>query len=283
METLKETKKLADLLTTMYANITSLDLSFNEIQDDGAIAIGDSLKSHKALKELKLRECGITAKGAKALAGALSVNGVITFMDVSNNSIGDEGMRTIGKALLGTRTSKLGSLKCDAFELPVGATSLDLRGKRPIGSAAATLLAGVVKHNAVLKTVDVSHNSQIEGEAAQQLAAAALGSASLEMLSKVPIKEIREDKHTELNLNRKGLGSTEAIVLAKLLKGSGVLTDLNLKNNRIGPDGAKALARSLKVNAVLKSCDVRFNGLDEAAKNELRDAVKGREGFELLI
>ena len=70
----------------------------------------------------------------------------MTFVDLSGNLIGDEGMRTIGAALLSSATSKLGAIKCDAFGLPVGATSLDLSGKG-IGSAAGTLLAGVVKGN----------------------------------------------------------------------------------------------------------------------------------------
>jgi hypothetical protein len=76
----------------------------------------------------------------------------MTFVDVSGNAIGDEGMRTIGDALLSSTTSKLGAIKCDAFDLPIGATSLDLSGKR-IGSAAGTLLAGVVKGNASLAEV----------------------------------------------------------------------------------------------------------------------------------
>ena len=57
--------------------------------------------------------------------------------------------RAIGNALLSSTTSKLGALKCDAFDVPLTATSLDLRG-RSLGSAAATLLAGVIKFNGVL-------------------------------------------------------------------------------------------------------------------------------------
>ena len=62
------------------------------------------------------------------------------------------------------------------------------------------------------------------------------------MFSQIPIKEIREDKHTELSLGGRGLGPTEGMVLAALIQGSAVLTDLNLSSNHIGPDGAKALA-----------------------------------------
>ena len=80
------------------------------------------------------------------------VSAVLTYTDVSGNDIGDEGMLAIGNALLSSTTSKLGALKCDAFDLPLTATSLDFSGSR-LGSAAATLLAGVIKFSAVLTTL----------------------------------------------------------------------------------------------------------------------------------
>jgi hypothetical protein len=62
-----------------------------------------------------------------------------------------------------------------------------------------------------------------------------------------------------------------------------VLTNLNLHRNKIGPDGATALADALRVNAVLITCDVRFNNMGEEAKAVLQGAVKGREGFVLVL
>ena len=115
------------------------------------------------------------SEGIKAIAQSIAGNPMMTRVDVSGNSIGDDGMRTIGAALLSSTTSKLGAIKCDAFDLPVDATSLDLSGKR-IDSAAWTLLAGVVKGNALLKSV---HLSAIELGAANILAPAIRDSASL--------------------------------------------------------------------------------------------------------
>ena len=98
---------------------------------------------------------------------------------------------------------------------------------------AKAIAAGLSAGSAVLKNIDTRQNN-ISGEAAQQLAAAALGSASLEVLSEVPIKELREDKHRSLDLSEKGLGPTEGIVLAELTKVSGVFTELSVANNYIG-------------------------------------------------
>ena len=66
-------------------------------------------------------------------------------------------------------------------------------------------------------------------------------------------------------------------------KFSRVLTSLNLRSNRLDAEAGKALADALSVNAVMKKCDVSGNWLGEAAKRALRDAVKDRQAFELLV
>ena len=119
---------------------------------DGIKAIAESISVPPSVTSIDLRANELGPEGAKALAPAIRDSPSMTFVDLSGNSIGDEGMRTIGAALLSSATSKLGAIKCDAFGLPVGATSLDLSGKG-IGSAAGTLLAGVVKGNASVTSV----------------------------------------------------------------------------------------------------------------------------------
>jgi len=72
----------------------------------------------------------------------------------------------------------------------------------------------------------------------------------------VPIKELREDKLTELDLHGKGLGPAEGIVIAKLVAVTAVITSLDLSGNwlcgvdRIGrgtydATGIQALAATL--------------------------------------
>merc|ERR1712023_439032 len=94
-----------------------------------------------------------TNEGITALADALGVNGSLTVLDISGNQIGDEGMRAIGKSLLSSVTSKLGTLKCDAFNLPEAASTVIFN--KGIDPAAATLLAGVIKFNGSLTNLDL--------------------------------------------------------------------------------------------------------------------------------
>ena len=67
-----------------------------------------------------------------------------------------------------------------------------------------------------------------------------------------------------------------------------MLTSLNLagrtySSGGIGDEGAKAIAEALKVNLVLTKLDLRINGLGNAGKQAVRDAVKDRSGFELEL
>ena len=53
-----------------------------------------------------------------------------------------------------------------------------------------------------------------------------------------------------------------------------------LRENEFGNDGAAALVEALKVNTTLKGLFFRDNKIDKAASERLREAAKGREGFQ---
>ena len=48
-------------------------------------------------------------------------------------------------------------------------------------------------------------------------------------------------------------------------------------------EGIKAIADAIRVSASLTAADLRYNRLDDAAKQMLRDSVKDRAGFKLLL
>jgi Ran GTPase-activating protein (RanGAP) involved in mRNA processing and transport len=317
------------------AVLTTLSLDDTKIGAVGAKAIAEALKVNAVLKHCNLLKNNLDIESATMLAKIGTEKGImfsgmtrdqteadfsnqglqpadailigsdlklmagVTTLDLSVNRIGDEGAKAIAEAL----------------KVIAVLTSVDLR-VNSIGDDGAKAIAEALKVNAVLKNLSVAYNSNIVGVAAQQLAAAALGSLSLEVLSGVPIKELREDKLTELNLSSMGLGPTEGIVLAELIKFSAVVTTLVLgsflfgnnigdegakaiaealkvnevvtklwlNNNKIGDDGAKAIAEALKVNAVLNKLYLQYNSnMGDAGEKALRDAVMGRSEFVLEL
>ena len=61
------------------------------------------------------------------------------------------------------------------------------------------------------------------------------------------------------------------------------MTSLDVSGNEIDPEGAKALAAGVAASASLTKLDVSYNDIGEEAEEALREAVKGRGGFELKV
>lgn len=90
-------------------------------------------------------------------------------------------------------------------------------GGNDIGPEGAKALAESLRVNASLTSLNVCHNN-ITGDGAQELAKVVLGKPSLETFCEIPLKQLRADSLTELDLSDKGVGVPGALVLAYLLK-----------------------------------------------------------------
>ena len=108
--------------------------------------------------------------------------------------------------------------------------------------------------------------------------------------AKVGVSREQVRSATQLDWYSKELTAGDCKVIAHLIaaKFMPVLTNLNLSDNQIGDEGAKAIAEALKVNPVLtKLYLVQVNNLGDAGwfagKQAVRDAVKDRSGFELVM
>lgn len=106
----------------------------------------------------------------------------------------------------------------------------------------------------VLTSLDVSYNN-ITGDGASQLSKAVLSTNTMEKFNSIPIKEMRTDSFTELNLSERYFGVEGGMVVAALLPVMASLTEL----------------------------DVSFNSLGSEGKDAIRKAVEGREGFALQL
>ena len=76
-------------------------------------------------------------------------------------------------------------------------------------------------------------------------------------------------------------GSGEA--LGGALKVNSSLKELYMADCGLGPEDARGLAGGIAVHASLTKLDTRVNGLGSEGKAALQDAVRSKEGFELLI
>jgi len=80
-------------------HLVRLDLSDNNIDDDGAKQIADALKINHSLEELDLSDNNIGDDGVKQLADALKVNHSLEELDLRSNNIGSDGEEYLSKIL----------------------------------------------------------------------------------------------------------------------------------------------------------------------------------------
>jgi hypothetical protein len=127
-------------------------------------------------------------------------------------------------------------------------SELDLQ-KINIGVEGGMLLAHLVPVMGALTRVDVRSNN-IAGDGAEHLSAAVLGNLKIEMFNEIPIKEMRADSFTELDLKGKGVGVEGGMVVAGLMPVMGGLTVANLLGNQLDAESAKMLAEVAKQKGI---------------------------------
>ncbi|KAL1765679.1 NACHT, LRR and PYD domains-containing protein 8, partial [Sigmodon hispidus] len=80
-------------------NLRSLDLSFNELRDDGVILLCEALADPDcALLILELEQCEFTSRSCQVLASMVCSHRNLRHLDLSKNAIGIDGMLTLSLA-----------------------------------------------------------------------------------------------------------------------------------------------------------------------------------------
>ncbi|EOD31475.1 hypothetical protein EMIHUDRAFT_231872 [Emiliania huxleyi CCMP1516] len=209
------------------------------------------------------------------------------------------GREALTSLVLSSRGLGPGSAAVVAAGLSVNEvlTSLNMEGNE-IGPTGATAIAEALRGNEVLTNLEVRRN-EISGDAAQQLATAVLASPSLELFGSVPLKKLRANTlGKRLGLSGKDLGVPEALVLAKLVEGSEVLTKLNLDDceldlpklrgtdpatsldlsnsgfSGLGPAAAVVIASLIAGNGVLKNLYLNNDAIGGEGAKALASALR---------
>ena len=246
-------------------SLTSLDLSWNSIHAQGANSLSEALRVNTSLTSLDLSWNSIHAQGAHSLSEALRVSTALTFLNLYDNSIGNEGAHFLSEALrVNTSLTSLhlssNSIHAEgahslseALKVNTSLTSLDL-GVNSIGAEGANFLSDSLRVNTSLTSLHLSSKS-IHAEGAHSLSEALKVNTSL----------------TSLGLGVNSIGAEGANFLSEALRVNTSLTSLDLSGNSIGDEGAHSLSEALRVNTSLNSLDLGGNSIGaEGAISYLR-------------
>jgi Ran GTPase-activating protein (RanGAP) involved in mRNA processing and transport len=235
----------------------------------GALTIVDLSRNVETLTHY-----GRDMTGIKELAAALGVNGGLTALNFSTNSLKDEGVHAVCEAIQSNKETKLASLNFSFNSIgPVGAnavaamvavtgglTSLNLSSNdiggywdgqektlvlTPEGPKA---IADAFLVNGALTALDLSYNS-LKDEGVHAVCEA--------------IQSNKETKLASLNFKNNGIGPGGANAVAAMVAVTGTLTALDLSSNRLKDEGVSAVCEAIQSNKETKLASLNFkdNGI----------------------
>lgn len=247
---------LASVLASETAQLRVINLSYNELQDQGFRLLSRALQSpHCPLQELQLQDCKLTEGSMEALSAAVcSGQSELRILNLTGNTIHDIGVEQLSKSLQHPHC-KLQVLKLLDSELT--------------GACCSGLAKALQSEHCCLKELDLSVNELGQEGALLVCRALTKPGLSLETLSFVRC-ELTPPVFQELG--------------ALLSRGSSRLRSLSVGLNKVGDQGVKPLWDGLATpHCCLESLDVEMMGLTDACVVDLCAAVRASGSLKSLV
>eukprot|EP00937_MAST-01D_sp_MAST-1D-sp2_P002339 g2339.t1 len=274
-----------------------LDVSGNQIGDEGAAALAGALEGKLSLTTLHIHTNQIGSNGTSALAAGLKDKAAFETVYIYLNQIGDEGLVALAGALEGK--TKLLTLGMDgngfgdmgvvalagAFKDMAPVPSLYLSYNQ-IGSEGTAALAETWRDKTELTIVSLGAN-KIGNAGAVALAVALenkrtltylylysnqIGDAGVVALAEGLKRDKKRVATVELYDNQ--IGNEGAAALAVALKDMPALRFVHLHGNQIGDEGALAVANALRLSQNLEELKLQGNIIGNATKANVRELLK---------
>ncbi|XP_072893477.1 NACHT, LRR and PYD domains-containing protein 3-like isoform X2 [Hemitrygon akajei] len=228
-----------------------LRLGENELGDSGVKLVSVALRNAECkIQKLWLIDVGLTDSGAEDLASALSTNPLLTGLDLSENKLGDAGVKIVSVALRNP--------ECKIQKLRLTHVSLTDSGTENLASALSA--------NPSLTELNLSDNHL--GDSGVKLVSAALRNP--------------ECKIQKLWLDNVGLTDSGAEDLVSALSTNPSLTVLNLGYNSLTDRSVPAICRLILTLPSLEWICLGSNQFSEIGGKELRCLQGVRPGLRVI-
>jgi len=270
---------LFDSLTTPLYESEEVMMKKAKVYEEGGVVddIGEAFNC--CLTSLDVSCNGLGQESAKRLVGVLQVNLVLTVLNLDYNpNLGNAEVREIVAAIrthgpsierLSFSENNVGNDVAGAFARAIGdSTSTVTRvsmAHNCLRSTGVSRLAGAMKENKVLVSMDLSRNP--------------MGSKGLLHLSEA-LKA--NNCLRELILDCCGIDAEGCKGLAEALKINKTLVKLDLADNNLLTDGLVALAEGIKENKGVRELNLTNTGVGVKASERLADALIVNKVLEVL-
>ena len=229
----------------------------------------DCLKEDNTLQSLKLHSNKIFTHKSSRIANvtmiteAIQHNGKIQKLDMSNNSIADDGTKIISDILI-INVSLQEINPSDSLKIYVPLQDLNLKSNI-ITSVGAKKIAEAIQVTKTLQKLNLSNN-KISDDGAVAISDSLKVNLSLR----------------ELDLQQNSITSEGAKGIAEAIKVTTTLQKLYLSNNEISDDGAAAIGDSLKVNKSMEELSLQTNKITNKGAKGISKAIKETTTLKIL-
>lgn len=249
-------------------------------------ALKEACKTEVPLSALDLRGAALGRAGARPLSAVLQLDSFVTFINLEENDLGDDGVSAVADAL---RTHPT------VFRLDLGYNGIGGRGVKA--------LAALLLDSGSLLCLDLSGNnlySRLSMLAPASLSALAplgrslasprcklqllhLDNADIEPkgLSALVDGLLVNETVVNLRLGENALDARSATVLGKLLKGNQTLTSIDLRENALKDEGCAAVGEALALNSGLKCLVLWNNGIGGAGVRSLSQGIAANTSLQV--
>lgn len=264
------------------STVTEVDLSYNNIGNDGAIAFADLLRKNTSIQFVSLAHNNIGPEGARAIADALMLNMTVVSISLRGNPIDDEGGIAIGTMIRGNNTlvsldlgncglatKSLVSIVQGLMTHPaLCAMHLDkplLKGPHDIQYVVQHLANTIARSN-VLVELSLAHWSLYDDHLAALLPAL-----------------VQNSSITRLSLAGNKLSFDGGLQIGKLLGRRPDITTLDASSNNLNDQGAVAIGDAVKAHPSLSRLVLNSNGIGERGLVALARAVSASLSLQELL
>ncbi|XP_069753979.1 NLR family CARD domain-containing protein 3-like [Narcine bancroftii] len=273
----KSCEQLAEILN-INDNIIFLDLSDNNLQDNGISSLCGALENENCALKI-LRVCGnkLTPSCSENLASMIKTNKTLVELNLSNNRIGEEGLKQVCEALKteNCKLQKLGLNSIFEFDFGIMGTYEDAPGienlcsllkdknctlqslglaKNGLTGKSCSELISSLKINQSLKELDLSFNN-LKNEGIDELSTF-LGEPSCKLYS--------------LKMENTKLTSDSCEKLSSVFKTNQTLTELDLSMNELGKKGLKILFSQCASDCKLQKLGLSKTGLTDISSTDFK-------------
>ncbi len=216
-----------------------LDLSNNDLGDEGAALFADLLHINKVIKVLNLSGNNIGDDGAISLASSLFNNTTLTVFYLNNNDIHRAGAHVLGSMLRVNKALKVIHLNDNPFEID-----------------GAEFIINALEDNNALQWLDFNNN-QMGEECALSFSNVLTKNKTLQVIG------ILNNNITEIGVSP----------LARTLKFFSSLVVIALSDNKIGVEGTRLITEALKSNKTLQWLDFNKNKIGDKGATYLAESL----------